>query len=240
MSTEATIRSSVSEEAVLELLLGAGLDRAEAANLLDPQPEQSSTMLVPEDQRSISEDAVAESQSAQPSSAFERTIMAILERMNQRLDDLSARVGESNRVSPSSSTATLTPTQKSLPGATRNWTDIPMDKIQDYSAPLMWDDDAEEAVRPLLQMSENTTKALKTAFSRPLPNQAWFQARKSFPFPNVEVTKCPNLDPVAKQLLQKEQKQADVSLARLQTLVLNAVAPLTYIVEGSLTRDGRR
>ena len=238
MSTEATIRSSVSEEAVLELLLGAGLDRAEAINLLDSQPEQSSTMLVPEGQRPTSEDAIAESQSAQPSSVFERSIVATLERMSQRLDDLSARVGESSRVSPSPSPTTLTPpTQTPLPGVSRNWADIPVDEVHDYSAPLVWEDDAEETVRPLLQVTENTAKALKVAFGRPLPNQARLQARKPYPFPDVEVTRCPKLDPVAKQLLQREQKQADASLARLQTLVLDAVAPLTYIVEGSLTGE---
>ena len=237
MSTEATIRSSVSEEAVLELLLGAGLNRAEAINLLDSQPEQSSTMLAPEGQRPTSEDAIAESQSAQPSSAFERSIVATLERMSQRLDDLSARVGESSRASPSPSPTTLTPPtrQTPLPGVSRNWADIPVDEVHDYLAPLAWEDNAEETVRPLLQVTENTAMALKVAFGRPLQNQVRLQARKPYPFPDVEVTRCPKLDPVAKQLLQKEQKQADASLARLQTLVLDAVAPLTYIVEGSLT-----
>ena len=46
----------------------------------------------------------------------------------------------------------------------------------------------------------------------------------------MEATRCPKLDPVAKQLFQREQKQADTSLAKLQTIVLDAVAPLVHIV----------
>ena len=190
-------------------------------------------MLAPEAQRPTSEDVIAKSQSAQPSLAFERSIVTTLERMNQRLDNLSARVGKSSRVSPTPSPTTLTPpTQTPLPGATRNWADIPVDEMHDYSAPFVWEDVAEEPVRPLLQVTENTAKALKAAFGRPLPNQVRLQARKLYPFPDVEVMRCPKLDPVAKQLLQKEQKQADASLARLQTLVLDVVAPLMYIVMG--------
>ena len=51
--------------------------------------------------------------------------------------------------------------------------------------------------------------------------------------------KCSKLDLVAKKLLQKEAKDADAGLARLQTLVLDTLAPLVDIVEeaqrGSLT-----
>ena len=116
-----------------------------------------------------------------------------------------------------------------------------MDEVPDYSAPLVWDDDVKEATQPLQQVSENTAKALKTAFSRPLANQARLQARKPYSFPNVEATKCPKLDLAAKQLLSKEQKQSDGALAKLHTLVLDAVAPLVHLVEeagrGSLSGE---
>ena len=38
----------------------------------------------------------------------------------------------------------------------------------------------------------------------------------------------PKVDPVAKQLFQWEQKQADGAMAKLQTLLLDAVAPLVH------------
>ena len=38
--------------------------------------------------------------------------------------------------------------------------------MHDYSTSLVWEDDAEKLVRPLLQVTENTAKALKAAFGR--------------------------------------------------------------------------
>ena len=91
----------------------------------------------------------------------------------------------------------------------------------------MWDDDAEEAsTRQLLTMSDTTARALKDTFSRPLNNQICLQARRPYAFPDVETTKCPKLNPIA-----NEQKQADAMLAKLQSYILDAVAPLVHIVE---------
>ena len=85
-------------------------------------------------------------------------------------------------------------------------------------------------------MSENTQKAIK---GRPLHNAARLQTRKAYPFPMTEDTKCPKLDGVVKQNLTKEIRDADSNVAKLQTLTLDAVAPLVHILEeaqrGSLT-----
>ena len=63
--------------------------------------------------------------------------------------------------------------------------------------------------------------------------------RKPYGFPNVEDAKCPKLDRVIKQNLTKEVKDADSNAARLQTLNLDAVAPMVFILEeaqkGTLT-----
>jgi hypothetical protein len=113
-----------------------------------------------------------------------------------------------------------------------SWADIPPEErlsASDYNATLNWDEDSG---RVDTTATENTAKALKSAFSRPVSNQARLLARKPLPFPNLEATKCcPKLDPVAKQLMQKDQKQADALLARLEMLVLNAMALLVHIVE---------
>ena len=54
-----------------------------------------------------------------------------------------------------------------------------------------------------------------------------------------EDTKCPKLDRVSKQNLTKDVKDADSNAARLQTLNVDAVAPLVLILEeaqkGTLT-----
>ena len=56
--------------------------------------------------------------------------------------------------------------------------------------------------------------------------------------PKVDATKCPKLDRVVKG---SDTKDADNTLAKLQTLMLDAVAPLVHIVEtaqsGNLTID---
>ena len=89
---------------------------------------------------------------------------------------------------------------------------------------------------PSSQVSENTAKAFKNRF-RLFPEQSI----SPYPFPNVETTRCPKLDLVAKQLMQRDKKQADASMVKIQTLVLDAVAPLVYIMEevtrGSLSDE---
>ena len=98
-----TVRTSVCEDAVLQLLLGAGLDREQAATLvggggggLGQSPgnpdhrEQSSPLPVYDDQRSETDDT-------QHRSSFKSTVMAMMERMSQRLGSLLAKVEESGR-----------------------------------------------------------------------------------------------------------------------------------------------
>lgn len=166
----------------------------------------------------------------------------MMERMSQRLDNLSARMDHSSGASTPTPMGDTTPSSTSVQtDGGRSWADIPVDELADYTAPLVCDDDMEDRTHPLVQVSENTAKVLKTAFGRPLSNQSRLQARKPYPFPNVETTRCPKLDPVAKQLMQRDQKQADASMAKIQTLVLDVVAPLVYIAEeatrGSLSGE---
>ena len=171
--------------------------------------------------------------------------MTMMKRLSQRLDDLSARVDRPSGAStPShgydgsssvSTTDRVTAEQSSMiyrPTGGRSWADIPAEEtLTDYTMPLVWDDELEDPSFPRLQVSESTAKAFKVAFGCPMPNQARLQVRKPFPFADMEATQCPKMDPVAKQLLQKEQKQADAALAKLQMLVVDAVAPLVHIVE---------
>ena len=179
MSTD-DVRATVSEDIVLELLLGVGLDRNQAISLVDHQPErseQSSESPAMEDQRSEPEEG-EESQSA-PLSSFQCTVMQMMEKMSQRLDDLSTRMDRSSRAS------TLLPAVSPLsiqnqPDGRRNWADIPVEETPDYSNPLVWEDEPEDSTRPLLQASENTARALKTAFGHPMGNQARLQARKQY------------------------------------------------------------
>ena len=114
------------------------------------------------------------------------------------------------------------------------WADRPLDEPLDSLPMPQWNQDEESAdveSQKVVQVSENTQMAIKTAFGRPIHNAARLQMRKAYPFPMTEDTKCPKLDGVVKQNLTKEIRDADSNVAKLQTLTLDAVAPLVHILE---------
>ena len=78
----------------LELLLGAGLDRVQAANLLAGMESSGQRPTVEDrgrDQRSSTRSADGNHQSAQ-TSQFEQTVLETLAKFGERLDSLTARV----------------------------------------------------------------------------------------------------------------------------------------------------
>ena len=79
---------------------------------------------------------------------------------------LSTRISLTDRA-PTPPTANPNPTQYRW-----DWADIKISKVLDYSIPLAREEDGDKTpTKPLLTVSENTAKALKGAFSRPLSNQ---------------------------------------------------------------------
>ena len=89
---------------------------------------------------------------------------------------------------------------------------------------------------PLLMVSENTHREGPEGRLQSPSQQPTSPREEAVPVPGL-----PRLDPAAKQLLQKEQKQADVLLPNMQTFILNAVEPLVHVVEevhkGTLTGE---
>ena len=92
-----------------------------------------------------------------------------------------------------------------------------------------------------MEVSEETTTFLRSCFGKPLTNAARHGLKKPVGVPKVDATKCPKLDRVIKGSVSKDTKEADGTLAKLQTLLLDAVAPLVHILEtahsGNLTVD---
>ena len=242
MADEIQIQPSSSSE-ILDLLLGAGLDRGQATALIGnlPQDQRSERLEDGEGQRPTtrSNPQIRSDQSSTGRTDFERTVMETMQRLSQRLDSLAERV-EGNDGRNRAMMTESSPTSGSTPTL---WADRPLDEPLDSLPMPQWDDQDEESAevesRKVVQVSENTQKAIKTAFGRPLHNAARLQTRKAYPFPMTEDTKCPKLDGVVKQNLTKEIKDADSNVAKLQTLTLDAVAPLVHILEeaqrGSLT-----
>lgn len=101
------------------------------------------------------------------------------------------------------------------------------------------DDDTEGC--PLHKVSPTTETLLKEAFSKPVANASRRRWRKTFGMPASDMTKCPKLDNTLRPQLPKDAKDGDRGLSRIQTLVLDAVGPLTRVLElhqaGRLTTD---
>ena len=93
-----------------------------------------------------------------------------------------------------------------------------------------------------LKLSSITTKIVEDAFGHSISNERQRSLKRKQPIPDTPFTKCPKLDPTIQSRLPKPAKDADRNLARIQTLVLDAAAPLLSTLEaarsGSLTPKG--
>ena len=168
---EIQVQPSSSTE-VLDLLLGAGLDRVEAANLLlrATMPGQRPSMhILHEDQRSSSPLMGGQSVPQTATKTFETTVMETLSRFGKKLEYLTARVEGSDT---STSTALSKTPQRA--SSRRDWTDHPLDKPADYMASIAWRDkepiDMDNLVCPLVQVPEGTARAIKTVFKGSILN----------------------------------------------------------------------
>jgi hypothetical protein len=237
------LRSNSSE--VLDILLDAGVDRVQAAAflaelLLDQRSNKAVEQHEGTGQRPTTP-AQPEVQSDHTAGVdFQHTVMETMQRLSDRLDSLAQKV-DNRDYTTASETPPITPITPNPPSS-RSWADRPLDEPLS-SLPLPnWDlEDQEAENRPPLtvKVSETTKATIQTAFERPLSNVARLSARRAYAFPDTEVTKCPRLDSVVKQNLGKDVKDADVSVAKIQALTLDTVAPLVHILEeaqrGTLT-----
>ena len=84
-----------------------------------------------------------------------------------------------------------------------------------------------------IEVSENTFKLLKSAFTSTLPNTDHRRIRNAFSVPDFDITSCPCLDPLFKmQSVRPDVKATDAELARLQAFVVDLVGPLVEGLEG--------
>ena len=141
--------------------------------------------------------------------------------------------------------ATSSPAQE--PQDSNLWADR-VDVSMDYSVLPEWDNEPDEEETPegkgirLFKVSDKTEKFLSVYFSSAVPNQVRRQWRDKYGAPNTPATACPNMDmdKVIKGRLSAETKSHDRQLAKNQALLLDAVGPLTHILEeaakGELTQ----
>lgn len=82
-----------------------------------------------------------------------------------------------------------------------------------------------------VEISEVTAQVANATFKQPLANTARQTLGKQFGIPKLDTTRCPKLDMVIKRNLLKKVKDADSQLARIHTLILDAMAPLVQVIE---------
>ncbi|XP_064395485.1 uncharacterized protein LOC135342623 [Halichondria panicea] len=157
---------------------------------------------------------------------------------------LSQRLTRLDNTGPSTEESQSSPPALPIVSGT-SWADRPNDSSEmnyqdeSYRYNGYWDEPEPPAA--LMEVSENTAALLKTAFGKAISNQERQSLRKPFPAPRVDHTKCPKLDRVLKGNISKETKDRDNMLAKAQTLFLDAVAPLSNLLEsvntGNLTPE---
>lgn len=110
-----------------------------------------------------------------------------------------------------------------------------VDVHMDYSTED-WDKDSNSGDQPntkLFKVEEKTEKFLSTHFSATVSNPTRRQWKEKYGAPNLPATACPNLDKVVKGRLPAVTKSRDKQLAKQQALLLDAVGPITTILEGA-------
>ena len=156
-------------------------------------------------------------------------------RQGAEADDDSCDDGERTERPRAHSTSPSPAEDTPVAASSKHWADRD-DEIMDYSAELVWDDDEEEEPADtkgikLFKVTERTERFLGNAFSSAVPNATRRQWREKYGAPNTTVTACPNLDKVIKSRLPATTKSRDRQLAKQQALMLDAVGPVTYILE---------
>ena len=113
----------------------------------------------------------------------------------------------------------------------RQWEDIL--EFLDYSEVVHFNDSDNEGQPPskLVKVSEATKTFLKVSCTTHLPNSGHLQIRDAYSLPQVPATRTPQLDSYLKPEISQQGKAADKELAKVQTFVLDSLAPPSHLME---------
>ena len=89
----------------------------------------------------------------------------------------------------------------------------------------------------LVEVSEKTKKFIQDKCTRRVSNAERKELRGHYPLPKVPATKTPQLDAFMKPEASTSVKATDKQLAKVQTLLLDSLAPLTSVVEAHYNGD---
>ena len=83
----------------------------------------------------------------------------------------------------------------------------------------------------MVEVSETTAKFLQDKCTRRVPNSERREASDCYPVPKALATRTLQLDPFMRPEASLATRAADKQLAKMQTLLLDAIAPLTSLLE---------
>ena len=83
----------------------------------------------------------------------------------------------------------------------------------------------------MVEVSEKTKRFLHEKCTQRVPNALRKEIRDNYPLPKVPATRIPMLDPMMKPEASAASKSMDKQLEKVQTLVLDSLAPLISVVE---------
>ena len=110
------------------------------------------------------------------------------------------------------------------------WCDRDPAETIDYSLPIYFSDEENECEQ-LVEVSEQTAKLLKFSCTRSVSNESRKKTRSAFSLPKVPATRTPRLDQFLKTEVTPQTKSLYKDLAKIQTFVLDTLAPLTALLE---------
>ena len=163
---------------VLDLLVGAGLNRVQAAKLLSgvTVPGQRPSMHgLHKDLRSSSPLVGGQNIPQTAAMPFKTMVMETLTRFGEKLKYLTAR---SRAVTPCNNSTQRDATKGQIQ---KRWGRRSIGRASRLHGVDRMDTD--NLVHPLVQVSEGTTSMIKTAFKGPIPNTARLQTWKGYSFP---------------------------------------------------------
>ena len=106
-------------------------------------------------------------------------------------------------------------------------------EVMEFSKTIHYENShLEDQLRGLVKVSEQTKSLLKQACTSRMPNKERLTRQSRYPLSKVPATTTPRLDSFMKPEVSSATKNVDMEMAKVHTLLLDALAPLTTILEG--------
>lgn len=110
-----------------------------------------------------------------------------------------------------------------------------MSELDEDEQPEAGNETSMTSTRKLVAVSESTNATLEKCFTQSLKNTERLTIRDAYGLPKVICTKTPQLEHFLREEVSQATKTADNELARVHTFLLDAVAPLTALLDKKVT-----